>query len=101
MKLAHASATLLIAFAGSADAEPRLDLKKIMASVDGEYLSYSGTFGSRRVVNAESRIDTGSTLVSLGISQGSRKAGGDSFKATRLTAAVVHDWSSRLSTRTS
>jgi YaiO family outer membrane protein len=101
MKLAHASATLLVAFASSAHAAPLPNLKKIMASVDGEYLSYSGTFGSRRIVNAETRIDTGPTLVSLGIAQGSRKAGDDKFNATRLTAAVVHDWSSRLSTRTS
>lgn len=101
MKVACLSATLLVAFASSAQAVPRLELKKIMASVDGEYLSYSGDFGSRRIVNAQSRIDTGATIVSLGISQGSRKAGDDRFNATRLSVSVVHDWSSRLSTRTS
>jgi YaiO family outer membrane protein len=100
MKL-HYYAPLALAFASSAHAAPLPDLKKIVASVDGEYLSYSGSFGSRRIVNAESRIDTGTTKLSLGLSQGSRKAGDDEFKATRVTVAVAHDWSSRLSTRTS
>jgi YaiO family outer membrane protein len=101
MKLHHFSATLLIALAGSAHAVTFPDLKKVVASVDGEYLSYSGPFGSRRTVNAETRIDTGTTVLSVGVSQGFRKAGDDKFKATRLTGTVVHDWSSRLSTRTS
>jgi YaiO family outer membrane protein len=101
MKLHYFSVPILIALAGSAHAAPLLNLRKIAASVDGEYLSYSGDFGSRRVVNAESRLDTGTTVVSLGLSQGSRKAGGDDFNATRVTATVVHNWSSRLSTRTS
>ena len=76
------------------------DLKKIVASVDGEYLSYSGEFGSRRVVNARSSFSFGSTKVSFGLAQGSRKAGDDKFKAMRASAEVVHDWNSRLSTRT-
>jgi YaiO family outer membrane protein len=100
MKLLYC-APLALAFAGSAHAAPLPDLKTIVASVDGEYLSYSGPFGSRRIVNAQTRIDTGDTVLSLGLSQGSRKAGDDKFKATRLSATVVHDWSSRLSTRTS
>ena len=101
MKLYYFCAPLALAFAGSAHAEPLLDLKKVVASVDGEYLSYSGSFGSRRIVNAETRIDTGKTIVSLGVSQGSRKAGTDKFKATRLTGTLVHDWSAQVSTRTS
>ena len=101
MKLQIFFAPLAFAFAGQAHAAPLLDLKKVVASVDGEYLSYSGSFGSRRIVNAETRIDTGKTIVSLGISQGARKAGPDKFKATRLTGTLVHDWSARLSTRTS
>jgi hypothetical protein len=48
MKLYH-YAPLALAFAGSAHAAPLPDLKKIAASVDGEYLSYSGSFGSRRM----------------------------------------------------
>lgn len=100
MKLRYC-APLALAFAGSAHAAPLPDLKSIVASVDGEYLSYSGSFGSRRIVNAQTRIDTGETVLSLGLSQGSRKAGDDKFKATRVTASVVQDWSSRLSTRTS
>lgn len=100
MKL-HYCAPLALAIAGSAHAAPLPDLQKIAASVDGEYLSYSGPFGSRRVVNAQTRIDTGNTVLSLGLSHGSRKAGDDRFKASRVTAAVAHDWSSRVSTRTS
>jgi YaiO family outer membrane protein len=94
-------APLALAFASSAQAAPLPDLKKIVASVDGEYLSYSGSFGSRRIVNAQSRIDTGNTVFSLGLSRGARKAGDDKFNATRVTVAVAHDWTSRLSTRTS
>jgi YaiO family outer membrane protein len=104
-------APLALAFVSSAHAaslpdlnKPDLnkpDLRKIAASIDGEYLSYSGPFGSRRIVNAQTRIDSGDTVLSLGVSQGSRKAGNEKFHATRVTAAVVHDWSSRLSTRTS
>ncbi|HKC03975.1 MAG TPA: hypothetical protein VKC17_11825 [Sphingomicrobium sp.] len=100
MKLHHC-APLVLVFASSAHAAPLPDLQKIVAPVDGEYLSYSGTFGSRRFVNAQTRIDTGSTVLSLGLSQGSRKAGDDKFKATRVTVAVAQDWNSRLFTRTS
>jgi YaiO family outer membrane protein len=103
-------APLALAFASSAQAAtpPPLtkvaalpNLSEVVASVEGEYLSYSGPFGSRRIVNAQTRIDTGGTTISLGLSQGARKAGGDKFNATRLTAGVAHDWTSRLSTRTS
>jgi YaiO family outer membrane protein len=100
MKL-HYCAPLALAFASSAHAAPLPDLKKIVASVDGEYLSYSGPFGSRRVVNAQTRIDTGTTVLSLGLSQGSRKTDDGKFKATRVSASVAHDWTSRLSSRTS
>jgi YaiO family outer membrane protein len=99
-------APLLIAVASTAHAGvlPGLrkfpDLKTITASVDGEYLSYSGPFGSRRIVNATSRFDMGKTDLSMTISQGERKVGGEKFSASRLSGVVVHDWSSRLSTRT-
>ena len=66
MKL-HYCAPLALAIAGSAHAAPLPDLQKIVASVDGEYLSYSGPFGSRSVVNAQTRIDAGNTVLSLGL----------------------------------
>jgi YaiO family outer membrane protein len=91
---------LLIALASSAHAAQFPNLKKITASVDGEFLSYSGPFGSRRIVNAETRVDTGDTTLSLIVSQGTRKAGGDKFSAARIAGTLTHDWSSRLSTRT-
>ena len=100
MKSYHYCAPLLIAVAGSAHAATPLNLKTIAASVDGEYLSYSGAFGSRRIVNTTTGIDLGTTNLSLNISQGDRKAGDDKFKAMRVSATLVHDWSARLSTRT-
>lgn len=101
MKLPIICATSLLAVAGPAHAGALLDLKSITSSVNGEYLSYSGPFGSRRVVNAETRINAGKTKAFFGIAQGQRKAGGHTFRATRLTGAVVHQWTGRLSTRTS
>jgi YaiO family outer membrane protein len=107
MKLHHYCAPLLIVVASSAHAGtvPALkkiaDLKTIAASVDGEYLSYSGPFGSRRIVNGTTRFDLGKTTVSLGVSQGTRKASGDKFNATRVSATLVHDWRARVSSRTS
>ena len=64
----HYCAPLALAFASSAQAAtpPNLtkvaagpNLSKVVASVDGEYLSYSGPFGSRRIVNARSTLDVG------------------------------------------
>ena len=107
MKLHRYCAPLLIVVASSAHADTVPDLKKIVdvrtvsAEVDGEYLSYSGAFGGRRIVNAKSSVDLGKTNISLGISHGARKSGEFKFKGTRLSATVVHDWSSRISTRTS
>jgi YaiO family outer membrane protein len=76
------------------------NLKTIAASVDGEYLSYSDTYGSRRIVNANTTMGWAKTDLSLTLSQGQRKAGGDNFKGTRLRATLVHKWTERLSTRT-
>jgi YaiO family outer membrane protein len=107
MKMHYYCAPLLIAFATTAHAGPVpplkkiTDLKTISAELNGEYLSYSGAFGSRHIVNGTTSIDLGDTKVSFGIAQGTRKAGGDKFNATRVTAALVHDWGARISTRTS
>ncbi len=80
---------------------PIADLGKLVASLDGEYLSYSGPYGSRRIINGTSRVDLGKTNVSIGVANGQRKAGDDKFNATRATVAVAHDWTKRISTRTS
>lgn len=107
MKLIYLGGPLLITLGVSAQAAPApplkrtSDLKSVIASLDSEYLSYSDSFGNRRVVNATTRIDLGKTKLSFGIAQGTRKASGDKFHATRITATVVHDWSSRISSRTS
>lgn len=105
MKYYPYCAALLIASAGPAYANPPLagppiNIKKIAASVDGEYLSYSDAYGTRRVVNATTTMDGAKTDLSLTISQGQRKVDGDDFKAMRLSATVVHKWTDRLSTRT-
>jgi YaiO family outer membrane protein len=88
------------AAAPSPKGKPNLNLKTIVASVDGEYLSYSGDYGSRRIVNGRTEIRTASTRVDLAVSQGHRKAGDESFSAMRAQASVGHDWTSNLSTRT-
>ncbi|HEX6660287.1 MAG TPA: YaiO family outer membrane beta-barrel protein [Sphingomicrobium sp.] len=92
-------AVILLAHAGSASAKP-LDLKSIAASVDGEYLSYSGPYGKRQVVSARSQLDNGATKLSFAVSHGIRSAGEDKFHSTRLQVSVTHDWSSRFSSRT-
>jgi YaiO family outer membrane protein len=107
MKMHLYCAPLLIAVAGIAHAAPDPALKKIAdvrtvaAELDGEYLSYSSSFGNRRIVNAKTSVDLGTTNLSMGISHGARKAGDVKFTGTRVSATVVHDWSSRISTRTS
>lgn len=107
MKLHHHCAPLLILVAGTAHAETVPAVKKIAvtksiaATVDGEYLSYSGSYGSRRIVNATSTVDLGTTSLSLSVSQGVRKEGNNKFSAQRLSGTLVRDWSSRISTRTS
>lgn len=75
-------------------------LNSMTASVDGEYLSYSDGFGSRRIINATSKTDLGATELSFGISQGERKVEGDRHNAIRGSATLVQHWSSRISTRT-
>jgi YaiO family outer membrane protein len=91
----------LVAFSSTSyAATPLPDLKKITASVDGEYLSYSGPFGSRRIVNGSTLVEMPNTKLLFGIAQGTRKAGGAKFDSTRASISVAHDWSSRISTRT-
>ena len=96
----HHFAPLALVFAGSAQAAPSLDLKRIAASVDGDYVTYSGPYGKRQVVSARSQFDAGTTKLSFAVSQGHRSAGDEKFNSTRLQLSVAHDWSSRFSTRT-
>ena len=98
--------TILIASAALACASPAAatgfpHLKSVIASVDGEYLSFSAGFGSRRVVNAQSRFGLGDAKLSLSVSQGQRKAGAEQSSASRISTTLVNDWTSRFSTRTS
>ena len=107
MRMHLYTAPLLIAFTSSAHAGPVPPLAKVAsvktmtAELDGEYLSYSGPFGSRRIVNGSTSFDLGDTKISLNLSQGRRKAGEERFDATRFSGTLVRDWGARISTRTS
>lgn len=100
MKHLFVFAPLALVATPAANAAPALDLKSVIASVDGEYLSYSSGFGSRRTVNARSRIGSGKTKLFVGLAQGQRKAENERHRAARVSAALVRDWSPYLSTRT-
>lgn len=76
-------------------------IKSIIGSLDGEYLTYSGTHGNRVTVDARTRINMGDTKVDFGLSQGFRKTDDGKFHATRVQGTIAHDWNSVISTRTS
>lgn len=111
MKINLPGTTLVLALAGTALSSsaqasnlpaPKVPtVQSMIASVDGEYLSYSGDYGSRRVVNGQTKVDFGKTKLAVEIAQGIRKAGGDKFEAKRLAASLVQEWTPRFSTRTS
>ena len=60
------------AFSSSAQASdipaPKVPtVQSMIGSVDGEYLSYSGAYGSRRVVNGQTKVDFGKTTGDIAI----------------------------------
>ena len=107
MKTHLTGSILALALAGttlsaSAQAAPKIpSVQSMIAAVDGEYLTYSGAYGSRRVVNGQTKVDFGKTTLTVDVAHGVRKAGGDKFEAKRLAASVAHEWTPRFSTRTS
>ncbi len=76
------------------------DIRALVTTVNGEYLSFSGDYGSRRVVDGQTRIDVGENKLVLGIAQGMRKADGHRAHSVKLSGAFVRDWTPSLSTRT-
>ena len=76
-------------------------INSIVGSLDGEYLTYSGTHGNRVIVDARTRINMGDTRVDFALSQGFRKTDDGKLRATRVQAGLAHDWNSLISTRTS
>jgi YaiO family outer membrane protein len=86
--------------ASNVGAEPRLDLNRVIASVETDYLSFSGPYGKLRVTNARSQLKTGSTRVDFTLSQGRRAAGEKDYSSPRLQASLAQDWGSHFSTRT-
>jgi YaiO family outer membrane protein len=102
-----AGALLLAAMAAPVQAadlpagRPKLDLKRIAASLETEYLTYGNGRGHRLSVSAQSRLAFGDTKIALGVSQGTRKpASGSAMHATRLQASIAHDWTARLTSTT-
>jgi len=77
------------------------DIKSIVGSLDGEYLTYSGTHGNRVTLDARTRFNMGDTKAEFAIGEGFRKTEDGKFHATRVQGTLVHDWSSVVSTRTS
>jgi YaiO family outer membrane protein len=98
---AACSTTATAAALPSEKTKGTLDLKSIVASVDGEYLSYSGTHGNRITVDARTHVNMDSTKVDFAIGEGFRKTAAGKLHATRVQATVAHDWNSLISTRTS
>jgi YaiO family outer membrane protein len=67
-----------------------------------EYTDYSKLYGDRAVLTADSRLGIGGpTRFTFSLSEGQRRAPGHKARATRAEAGVDHDWTDRLTTRTS
>lgn len=67
-----------------------------------EYTDFSKLYGDRAVVTADSRLGVGqATRLTVGVSEGQRRAAGTTARGTQGAIAITHDWSDRLSTHTS
>jgi len=72
------------------------------SSIRLEYIDFTKLYGDRAVLTANSVLGTGNTTrVTISLSEGQRRGGGLTTRATGGTVAIDHDWSSRLSSRTS
>jgi YaiO family outer membrane protein len=92
------ASTLSIQSPGTTPGPP---LRPVTSSVRLEYTDFSKLFGDRVVLTAESKLRTGRTTRFLfSLSEGQRRGGGTTSRATQGTVAVDHDWSDRLSTHT-
>ena len=100
MKQIAVLAAILLPLSTGAAAQPRLNLKSVVAAIDADSVDFSGLYGKWRAVNARSQIKAGDTRLDFTLSQGHRSAGADSFNSVRAQASVAHDWGSRLTTRT-
>ena len=77
-------------------------LGRVSSSVRLEYTDFSKLYGDRASLTAESKLGLGQpTRVGVSFSEGQRRGGGSAIRSTQGTATVEHDWSERLSSRTS
>jgi YaiO family outer membrane protein len=78
-----------------------LAASRATSSIRLEYTDFSKLYGDRAVMTATSILGTGQTTrFSFSLSEGQRRGGGATSRATGGAVAVDHDWSHRLSTRT-
>jgi YaiO family outer membrane protein len=77
-------------------------LGPIATSVRLEYTDFSKLYGDRAVLTADSKLGVGkATRFSFSLSEGQRRGGETRARGSSGAFAVDHDWSDRLSTRTS
>jgi YaiO family outer membrane protein len=93
-------AAALLPFSATAHAQPRFNLKSVVASVDTDYVAFTGAYGKWRATNIRSQIKAGDTRVDLALSQGRRSAGDTAYNASRAQVSIAHDWTAGLTTRT-
>jgi YaiO family outer membrane protein len=76
-------------------------LARMNSSVRLEYTDFSKLYGDRAVLTADSRVGIGqSTRFSLSLSEGQRRGSAVRSRGTQGAVSIDHDWSDRLSSRT-
>ena len=105
-----ASATAAGAAASAAPVQPKTEarasvvsaLTPAKASVRIEYTDFSKLYGSRTILTADSKLGTGqATRYYVGLSAGQRRVSGVTRRAGQAAFGIEHDWTNRLSSRTS
>lgn len=99
MKSSVLAAAIALLSATAVEAQPRLDLKSIVASVDADTMDFTSSYGKWRTVNARSQIKAGGTRIDMSLSRGSRAANDGITTAARAQVSVAHDWTPTLATR--
>lgn len=67
-----------------------------------EYTDFSKLYGNRTILTADSRLGTGhTTRYSFALAAGERRASGVKNRAAQAAFGLEHDWTNRLSSRTS
>jgi YaiO family outer membrane protein len=97
-----ASATAIRAATPISASTPAKALKSGSASssVRVEYTDFSKLYGSRTVLTADSTLGTGQATRFIVSGSAGERMGASTHHAAQASAAVVHDWTDRLSTQT-